>query len=73
MSGNEPSFAPGSYRETPIETILPVAPREPKKEEKNRAVIFVIYKSGSMREGNKLLYTQEAAKAASASSKTATS
>jgi Ca-activated chloride channel homolog len=64
MLGNEPSFGPRGYRETPIETILPVALREPKKEEKNRAVIFVIDKSGSMREANKLLYTQEAAKAA---------
>ena len=64
MLGNEASFGPGGYRETPIETILPVTPREPKKEEKNRAVIFVIDKSGSMREANKLLYTQEAAKAA---------
>ena len=64
MLGNEPSFGPGGYRETPIETILPVELREPKKEEKNRAVIFVIDKSGSMREANKLLYTQEAAKAA---------
>ena len=64
MLGNEGSFAPGGYRETPIETILPVEFREPKKEEKNRAVIFVIDKSGSMREGNKLLYATEAAKAA---------
>ena len=64
MLGNEGSFAPGGYRETPIETILPVELREPKKEEKNRAVIFVIDKSGSMREGNKLLYATQAAKAA---------
>jgi uncharacterized membrane protein len=64
MLGNEGSFAPGGYRETPIATILPVELKEPKKEEKNRAVIFVIDKSGSMREGNKLLYATQAAKAA---------
>ena len=64
MLGNESSFGPGGYRETPIERVLPVELREPKKEEKNRAVIFVIDKSGSMRADNKLLYAQAAAKAA---------
>ena len=63
MLGDEPSFAPGSYRRTPIEAILPVEPREPKREEKNRAVILVIDKSGSMREENRILFAQEAAKA----------
>lgn len=62
MLGDEASFAPGSYRRTPIENILPVEPREPKREEKNRAVVLVIDKSGSMREGNKMLYALEAAK-----------
>ena len=62
MLGNEASFAPGSYRRTPIEAILPVEPREPKREEKNRAVVLVIDKSGSMREENKMLYALEAAK-----------
>jgi Ca-activated chloride channel family protein len=63
MLGNEASFAPGSYRRTPIETILPIEPREPKREEKNRAIVLVIDKSGSMREENKMLYAQAAAKA----------
>jgi uncharacterized protein YegL len=63
MLGGQASFAPGSYRRTPIEAILPVAPKEPKREEKNRAVILVIDKSGSMREENRILYAQEAAKA----------
>ncbi len=63
MLGGEASFGPGGYRQTPVETILPVDLREPKKEEKNRAVILVIDKSGSMREANKLLYAKEAAKA----------
>ena len=63
MLGDEGSFEPGGYRQTPIETILPVELREPKKEEKNRAVVFVVDKSGSMREGNKLLYATEALKA----------
>ena len=62
MLGDEASFAPGSYRRTPIENILPVEPCEPKREEKNRAVVLVIDKSGSMREGNKMLYSLEAAK-----------
>jgi len=62
MLGDEASFAPGSYRRTPIENILPVEPREPKREEKNRAVVLVIDKSGSMREQNKMLYALEAAK-----------
>src|SRR5712692_2943569 len=63
MLGNEASFAPESYRRTPIETILPVEPREPKREERNRAVVLVIDKSGSMRDENKMLYAQAAAKA----------
>ena len=63
MVGNEASFAPGAYRRTPIEALLPVEPREPRKEEKNRAIVLVIDKSGSMRDENRLLYAQEAARA----------
>ncbi|HJU62162.1 MAG TPA: VWA domain-containing protein [Candidatus Binatia bacterium] len=63
MLGGEASFAPGSYNRTPIEALLPVTPKEPKREEKNRAVVLVIDKSGSMREENRILYAQEAAKA----------
>ena len=63
MLGSEASFGPGSYSRTPIEAILPVEPKEPKREEKNRAIILVIDKSGSMREENRILYAQEAAKA----------
>jgi uncharacterized membrane protein len=64
MLGNEASFAPGAYRGTPIESLLPVDPKDPpKREEKNRAVVLVIDKSGSMREDNRILYAQEAAKA----------
>jgi Mg-chelatase subunit ChlD len=63
MLGNEASFAPNSYRRTPIEAVLPVDPREPpKREEKNHAVVLVIDKSGSMREENRILYAQAAAK-----------
>ena len=62
MLGGEASFSPGGYARTPIETILPVEPKEPKREEKNRAVVLVIDKSGSMREENRILYAQEAAK-----------
>ncbi len=65
MLGGEASFGPGGYRQTPIEEILPVALKEPRKEEKSRAVILVIDKSGSMREENKLVYANEAAKAVS--------
>jgi uncharacterized membrane protein len=64
MLGNEASFSPPAYRGTPIENLLPVDPKDPpKREEKNRAVILVIDKSGSMREDNRILYAQEAAKA----------
>jgi Ca-activated chloride channel homolog len=63
MLGGEASFAPDSYRRTPIENLLPVEPKEPRREEKNRAVVLVIDKSGSMREEHKMLYAQEAAKA----------
>jgi len=63
MLGGEQSFGPGGYRQTPIEAVLPVELKEPKTEEKRRAVVLVIDKSGSMREGNRLLYAREAAKA----------
>jgi Ca-activated chloride channel family protein len=63
MLGGEASFSPGGYARTPIEALLPVEPKEPKREEKNRAVVLVIDKSGSMREENKMLYAIEAAKA----------
>jgi uncharacterized membrane protein len=63
MLGSEASFAPGRYRNTSIEALLPVEPKDPKREEKNRAVVLVIDKSGSMREENRILYAQEAAKA----------
>jgi len=63
MLGSDRSFGPGGYRRTPIETILPVEFKEPKREEKTRAVVMVIDKSGSMREDNRILYAQEAAKA----------
>ncbi len=64
MLGADNSFAPSSYRQTPIEKILPVEPKEPPKpEEKNRAVVLVIDKSGSMRDENRIVYAKEAAKA----------
>ena len=64
MLGADASFAPASYRQTPIEKLLPVEPREPPKpEEKNRAVVLVIDKSGSMRDDNRIIYAKEAAKA----------
>ena len=63
MLGGENSFGPGGYRQTPIEKILPVELKEPRKEERNRGVILVIDKSGSMRDQDKLLYAKEAAKA----------
>jgi Ca-activated chloride channel family protein len=64
MLGADASFAPASYRQTPIEKILPVDPKEPPKpEEKNRAVVLVIDKSGSMRDDNRIIFAKEAAKA----------
>ncbi len=64
MLGADASFAPSSYRQTPIETLLPVDPKEPpKREEKNRAVVLVVDKSGSMRDDNRIVYAKEAAKA----------
>ncbi len=62
MLGSEASFAPGSYQRTPIESMLPVVPKEQKREERNRAVVLVIDKSGSMRDDNRILFAQEAAK-----------
>jgi hypothetical protein len=64
MLGADASFAPNSYRQSAIEKLLPVEPKEPPKpEEKNRAVVLVIDQSGSMRDDNRMLYAKEAAKA----------
>jgi Ca-activated chloride channel homolog len=64
MLGADASFAPSSYRQTAIERLLPVEPKEPpKREEKNRAVVLVVDKSGSMRDDNRIVYAKEAAKA----------
>lgn len=64
MLGGEASFSPSSFRNTAIEKILPVEPREPpKRPEQNRAVVLVMDKSGSMREDNRMLFAKEAAKA----------
>ncbi|HWO43300.1 MAG TPA: VWA domain-containing protein [Candidatus Eisenbacteria bacterium] len=64
MLGGDASFGFPGYRKTPVANVLPVEIKEPpKKEEKNRAVVLVIDKSGSMREDNRILYAQEAAKA----------
>ncbi|MGZ8490243.1 MAG: VWA domain-containing protein [Candidatus Binatia bacterium] len=64
MLGADASFAQNSFRQTPIEKILPVEPKEPPKQpEKNRAIVLVIDKSGSMRDDNRILFAKEAAKA----------
>ncbi|HWP24147.1 MAG TPA: VWA domain-containing protein [Candidatus Binatia bacterium] len=64
MLGADASFAPESYHQTPVEKLMPVEPKEPPKpEEKNRAVVLVIDKSGSMREEGRMVYAKEAAKA----------
>jgi uncharacterized membrane protein len=64
MLGADASFGATAYRQTPIEKMLPVVPKEPpKREEKNRAVVLVVDKSGSMRDDNRILYAKEAAKA----------
>src|SRR4026208_2001168 len=47
-----------------MERIVPAEPKgPPKREEKNRAVVLVVDKSGSMRDDNRLIYAKEAAKA----------
>jgi Ca-activated chloride channel family protein len=67
--GDEQGLKPGGYRQTPVESILPVELREPKQEEQSRAVILVIDKSNSMDERvnplkeNRLLYAKETARA----------
>ncbi len=64
MLGADNSFAPARYRQTPIEKLLPLEPKEPPKpEEKTRAVVLVIDKSASMRDENRIVYAKEAAKA----------
>lgn len=63
MLGADASFSATSYRQTAIERIVPVEPREPpKREEKNRAIVLVVDKSGSMRDDNRLVFAKEAAK-----------
>ena len=67
--GDEQGLSPGGYGQTPIELILPLELREPKREEPSRAVVVVIDKSNSMDEKvnplkeNRLLYAKETARA----------
>lgn len=51
--GGENSYAPGGYKGTPLETILPVEMDiRPKEENPDLGLILVIDKSGSMSDGN---------------------
>ena len=63
MLGGEESFGPGGYKGSPIEDALPVHLKEPVEEQKTRAILLVIDKSGSMRRDKKLVYAKEAARA----------
>jgi Ca-activated chloride channel homolog len=63
MTGGNSSFGLGGYKDTPIAKALPVVVEDPKPETKrlNVAVQLVMDKSGSMKQGSKIVFARLAA------------
>jgi Ca-activated chloride channel family protein len=61
MTGGDESFGLGGYQNTPIAKIMPVVMKPPEHKERQRALILVIDKSGSMGRSDKLKFAVAAA------------
>ncbi|MGH7864803.1 MAG: VWA domain-containing protein [Candidatus Binataceae bacterium] len=61
MVGGDKSFGLGGYEQSPIANVMPVVMTPPQREERTRALMLVIDKSGSMAKGDKLRYAKAAA------------
>ncbi len=56
MTGGDESFGLGGYENSPIAKIMPVVMKPPEHKERQRALVLVIDKSGSMNRADKLKY-----------------
>jgi Ca-activated chloride channel homolog len=61
MTGGDESFGLGGYQNTPLATIMPVVMKPPEHKERQRALVLVIDKSGSMNRDDKLKFAVAAA------------
>jgi Ca-activated chloride channel family protein len=61
MTGGDESFGLGGYQNTPLATIMPVVMKPPEHKERQRALVVVIDKSGSMNRDDKLKFAVAAA------------
>jgi uncharacterized membrane protein len=61
MVGGDESFGLGGYQQSPIAAVMPVVMKPPEHKERQRALILVIDKSGSMGREDKLRYAKAAA------------
>ena len=61
MTGGDESFGLGGYQNSPLASIMPVVMKPPEHKERQRALVLVIDKSGSMNRDDKLKYAIAAA------------
>ncbi|MDO8431307.1 MAG: VWA domain-containing protein [Candidatus Binatus sp.] len=61
MIGGDSSFGLGGYATSPLAAVMPVTMKPPQHKEKERALILLIDKSGSMGRNDKLTYAKAAA------------
>jgi uncharacterized membrane protein len=61
MTGGDESFGLGGYQNSPIARIMPVVMKPPEHKERQRALVIVIDKSGSMNRDDKLKFAVAAA------------
>lgn len=61
MTGGDESFGLGGYQDSPLARVMPVVMKPPQHKERQRALILIIDKSGSMGREDKLKYAKAAA------------
>jgi Ca-activated chloride channel family protein len=61
MTGGDESFGLGGYQNSPLAKVMPVVMKPPEHKERQRALILVIDKSGSMNRDDKLKFAVAAA------------
>ena len=61
MTGGDESFGLGGYQNSPIAKIMPVVMKPPEHKERQRALVLIIDKSGSMNRDDKLNFAVAAA------------
>ena len=61
MIGGDESFGLGGYQDSPLARAMPVMMKPPQHRKRNRALVLIIDKSGSMGRNDKLTYAKAAA------------